>query len=151
MKRSRMLELAEGLAHAKSRQDVAGALQFLHADMVLQNPAFGSTIRGIKENEQALKRWFATFPDYAVEIEGHASSETMLACWGIVRMTMTGERLGVRPNGRRAELPVFIRFAFRNDLIGSEYFFFDLSALCAQSGVSTDNVRQTLFGECPAR
>ena len=63
---------------------------------------------------------------------------------------MTGDRFGVVPNGRCAELPVFIQFAFRNDRIASERFFFDLSALCAQSGVSTDAVRAELFGETAA-
>jgi hypothetical protein len=61
-------------------------------------------------------------------------------------MTMTTERFGVTPNGRRAELPVYIQFTFRDDHIASERFFFDLSTLCAQSGVSTDAVRQKLFG-----
>jgi len=44
-------------------------------------------------------------------------------------------------------LPVFIQFSFQDDLIVSERFFFDLSALCAQSGVSTDAVRHKVFGE----
>jgi hypothetical protein len=61
-------------------------------------------------------------------------------------MTMTGDRFGVLPNGRRAELPVFIQFAFKDGLIAGERFFFDLSALCAQSGVSTDAVRRKVFG-----
>jgi hypothetical protein len=63
-----------------------------------------------------------------------------------VRMTMTGDRFGVVTNGRRAELPVFIQFTFKDDLIASERFFLDLSELCAQSGVSTDAVRQKLSG-----
>jgi hypothetical protein len=41
---------------------------------------------------------------------------------------------------------VFIEFSFRDGLIARERFFFDLSELCAQSGVSTDAVRATLFG-----
>ncbi|QWG16835.1 ester cyclase [Bradyrhizobium sediminis] len=63
---------------------------------------------------------------------------------------MTGDRFGVVPNGRRAELPVFIQFAFEDDLIAGERFFLDLSALCAQSGVSTDAVRRKLFGDATA-
>lgn len=68
-------------------------------------------------------------------------------------MTMTGDRFGVTPDGSRAELPVFIQFTFTDGLIAGERFFFDLSALCAQSGVSTDAVRRKLFGAAasPAR
>ena len=146
----RMFELAQALGEAKSRQDVASALEFLHSDMVLENPAFGSRAVGLEENEKALTRWFATFPDYQVSLEGHASSAGDLVCWGTVRMTMTGDRFGAVPNGRRAELPVFIAFTFADDLIASERFFFDLSSLCAQSGVSTDAVRARLFGEALA-
>jgi hypothetical protein len=40
-----------------------------------------------------------------------------------------------------------IQFSFKDDLIASERFFFDLSALCAQSGVSTDAVQRKLIGD----
>ncbi len=63
---------------------------------------------------------------------------------------MTGERFGVKPNGRQAELPVFIQFEFKDGLIARERFLFDLSSLCAQSGVSTDAVREKLFGKVAA-
>jgi hypothetical protein len=42
----------------------------------------------------------------------------------------------------------FIQLTFKSDLIAGERFFFDMATLCAQSGVSTDEVRRTLF---PAR
>jgi len=143
----RMFELAERLAIAKSRQDVAAALEVLHPDMVLETPAFGSRVRGLADNERILTRFFKSFPDYHVTLDGHACSDGTLVCWGSARMTMTGDRFGVVPNGRRAELPVFITFAFRDDRIAHERFVFDLSELCAQSGVSTDAVRRKLFGD----
>jgi predicted ester cyclase len=143
----RMVELAQALAVAKSRQDVPAAMKLFHRDMVLETPAFGTTARGPAENEKVLTRFFASFPDYDVALQDHASNGRTLICWGTLRMTMTGDRFGVVPNGRRAELPVFIQFAFKDDLIAGERFFFDLSTLCAQSGVSTDMVRRKVFGE----
>lgn len=140
-----MFELAQALAEAKSRQDVPAALKLLHPEMVLENPAFGTTARGLEGNGAALRRFFAAFPDYEVDLQGSAANEDTLVCWGTVRMTMTGERFGVAPSGARAELPVFIQFTFADDLIAGERFFFDLSELCAQSGVSTDAVRHLLF------
>ncbi|WP_414939257.1 ester cyclase [Amycolatopsis sp. cmx-11-51] len=137
--------LAQALAVAKSKQDIPAALDLLHPDMTLETPAFGTTAKGRAENEKALKRFFATFPDYDVTLDGHASDGATLVCWGTARMTMTGDRFGVVPNGDRAELPVFIQFTFADGLIASERFFFDLSALCAQSGVSTDAVRRKVF------
>ena len=146
----RMFELAQALAVAKSRQDVAAAVKLLHPDMVLETPAFGTAARGHAENEITLTRFFRSFPDYHVVLQGHANNDDTLTCWGTVQMTMTGDRFGVSPNGRRAELPVFIQFAFKDDLIAYERFFFDLSALCAQSGVSTDAVRRKIFGNTPS-
>jgi predicted ester cyclase len=146
MNADRMFELAQALATAKSRQDVGAAMNVLHADMVLETPAFGTIARGSAENAQVLTRFFTSFPDYHVVLQGRAGNDDTLVCWGVAHMTMTGDRFGVTPNGLRAELPVFIQFAFKDDLIARERFFFDLSALCAQSGVSTDAVRQKLFG-----
>jgi predicted ester cyclase len=145
----RMFELAQGLAEAKSRQDLPAAKEFFHQDMVLETPAFGTVARGLAENEKVLSRFFRAFPDYHVVLDGHVNDEATLICWGSVHMTMTGEWYGMTPNGRRAELPVFIQFAFKDGLIARERFFFDLSALCAQSGVSTDAARRTLFGDAP--
>lgn len=142
----RMIELARSLAEAKSCQDVAAAIRVLHPEMVLEVPALGTVARGRAANERALTRFFASFPDYHVTLEGHAATATELVCWGTARMTMTGDRFGVLPNGRRAELPVFIRFAFADDLIVREQFHLDLAELCSRSGVSTDAVRRTLFG-----
>lgn len=144
---ARMKQLAQALADAKSQQDVQVALTYLHPEMVLENPAFGSHSVGLEQNEQALSRWFRAFPDYDVALEGHASDGEHLVCWGVVRMTLTGDHFGAVPNGVRSELPIFIRFAFKDDLIVNEVFFFDLSALCAQSGLSTDLVRVGLFGQ----
>lgn len=134
------------LAVAKSRQDVPAALKALHEEMLLETPAFGTSARGLAENARTLQQFFKSFPDYDVVLEGHASTQDTLICWGRVRMTMTGDRFGVVPNGRRAELPVFIQFAFKDDRIVHERFVFDLAELCAQSGVSTDAVRRKLFG-----
>jgi predicted ester cyclase len=143
----RKLALVRALAVAKSHQDVPAAMRLLHADMLLESPAFGTRARGAAANERALSRFFESFPDYEVALDGQAGNDDVLVCWGTARMTMTGHRFGVVPNGRRAELPVFLQFGFRDDLIAGELFFFDLSALCAQSGVSTDAVRRNLFGD----
>jgi predicted ester cyclase len=145
MDSARMFALAQALAVAKGRQDLPAAMKLLHPDMLLETPAFGTSARGIAENEATLKRFFTSFPDYDVVLDGYASNGDALICWGTARMTMTGGRFGVTPNGRRASLPVVIQFAFKDGLIAGERFIFDLSELCAQSGVSTDAVRTTLF------
>ncbi|WP_218581198.1 nuclear transport factor 2 family protein [Nocardia cyriacigeorgica] len=153
MHSTRMFELAQQLADAKSNQDLTTAMRLLHPDVVLEAPAFGTITRGTTANEAALRGFFRSFPDYEVRLHGHAEgidtetgTETLI-CWGAARMTLTGTWFGDIPNGARAEVPVFIQFTFADDLIAGERFFFDLSTLCSQSGVSTDTARRRLFEE----
>jgi len=141
-----MFAMVQALAIAKSRHDVPTAMKMFHEDMLLEAPAFGTRARGLAENELVLNRFFRSFPDYNIVLQGYATNDDVLVCWGLAQMTMTGNRFGVVPSGARAELPVFIKFAFRDGLIAGEQFFFDLSSLCAQSGVSTDAVRKNIFG-----
>jgi predicted ester cyclase len=145
MEDERMFELAQALAIAKSQQDLPAAMMLLHEEMLLECPAFGTRVRGLAANEEVLRRFFQSFPDYSITLDGRAGNGEALVCWGIAQMTMTGDRFGVISNGRRAALPVFIHFTFKDDLIASERFVFDLSELCVQSGVSTDAVRRKLF------
>jgi acyl-coenzyme A thioesterase PaaI-like protein/predicted ester cyclase len=141
-----MIRLVERLVDAKSRQNVGAALEVLHDDMLLETPAIGSVVRGRSENREALTRFFTSFPDYSVALEKHIVHGSTMICWGTARMTMTGSRFGSEPSGRRAELPVMIEFEFRDGAISRERFHYDLSSLCAQSGISTDVARRALFG-----
>lgn len=135
------LRLAAGLGAAKGRQDVNDALGFMHDEMVLTSPAWGTVARGKARNAETLRRFFRDFPDYSVSLDGHVADDRHLVCWGVIRMTMAPGAYGLQPNGQRIETPAFLRFTFKDGLIASEYFMVDLSAVCAQSGVSTDAVR----------
>lgn len=133
--------LAAGLGEAKGRQNVDDALGFMHDEMVLTSPAWGTVARGKAQNTETLRRFFRDFPDYSVSVDGHVADDHHLVCWGVIRMTMAPGAYGLRPNGRRIETPAFLRFTFKDGLIATEYFMVDLSAICDQSGVSTDAVR----------
>jgi predicted ester cyclase len=134
------LQLAAGLGEAKGRQNVDDALRFMHDEMVLTSPAWGTVARGKAQNAETLRRFFRDFPDYSVSLDGHVADDRHLVCWGVIRMTMAPGAYGLQANGRRIETPAFLRFTFKDGLIASEYFMVDLSAICAQSGVSADAV-----------
>lgn len=140
-----MSEPARSPGAAKSARDLPAALRLLHPEMSLATPASGTTAHGLADNERVPRRFFGTFPGHHVELDGHGNDGETLVCWGTARMTMTGDRFGAEPNGRRATVPVFIAFA--DDLIASERFVFDPAELCAQSGVSTDAVRARPAGQ----
>jgi predicted ester cyclase len=144
MTASEMFQLAAGLGEAKGRQSVADAMKFMHDDMVLTSPAWGTRANGREQNSEVLKRFFNDFPDYSIALDGHVADEANLVCWGTVRMTMAQGAYGLSPNSKRVEIPAFLRFTFKDRMIASEYFMVDLAAICAQSGVSTDAVQAFL-------
>jgi hypothetical protein len=119
----------------------------LDKDIVFEAPAFGTRSRGLAQNQATLAKFLGHFPDYNVELEDHASNGETLICWGTARMTMTGDRFASFLTGGARSCRSSFSSNSKNDLIARELFFFDLSALCAQSGVSTGAVRRKLFGE----
>lgn len=133
-----MAAIVDALAKAKSRQDVGAAMVVYHPRCVLEAPPFGSRHEGSEQIRPALEGFFARFPDYAVTLDGQAVSGDTLAAWGSIHLTLTGQPGGQTPNGKRATVPVFILFRFRDGRVVWESFNFDLASLCRQSGVSLD-------------
>ena len=146
-----MFRLATGLGEAKSRAHVADALSFMHEDVVLISPAWGTNAKGKAQNSEVLTRFFKDFPDYSIALDRFIADESDLVCWGVARMTMAEGAYGLSPNGRRIEIPAFLRFTFKEGLIASEFFMVDLAAICGQSGVSTDAVQRFLATARPQR
>jgi hypothetical protein len=75
-------------AGAGSCQEPAGCTcrdETLPEDMLLENPAFGTKARGLAENEKVLTRFFTSFPDYNVVLQGHAGNDDTLIYWGRCR------------------------------------------------------------------
>lgn len=145
-----MYGLAAGLGEAKNRQNVDDALRFMHEDIVLYSPAWGTVARGKAENREVLTQFFNDYPDYNVSFDGYLGDTETFVGWGRVRMTMSAsasDARGLTPNGRRIEIPVYIRMTFRDGLIAEEHFHCDLAQIAAQSGVSIDAVRRNVFGE----
>ncbi|CEJ10224.1 SnoaL-like domain protein [bacterium YEK0313] len=133
-----MAGIVDALATAKSRQDIEAAMRIYHPEGVLVAPPLGPPREGAAEIRAGLVRFFSLFPDYAVTLEGHAVSGETLVAWGTIHLTLAGRPGGQTPNGRRAVVPVFILFRFRDGCVVWESFNFDLASLCRQSGVSAD-------------
>ena len=128
------------LAHVKSRQDVAAALEIYHPDGIMESPSMNSRAVGTASIQRHLESWFRMAPDYSVELGGAAVDGKTLASWGWISLTLHGAYEGQVPNGVRARVPVFILFGFKDKRIVWESFNFDLAALCRQSGVSAEAV-----------
>jgi hypothetical protein len=140
--RMRAVVLAYG--GAKSRADVEAALAVCHESFRIETIPFDVASRDRAETAAQLRLFFDVFPDYAVSLEELTFGEASAGAWGRIRMTMKGDLLGVAATGRTAELPFFSAYTFRDGLLASERFFFDLAALCDAIGVPVDELRSAL-------
>ncbi|WP_040793276.1 nuclear transport factor 2 family protein [Nocardia paucivorans] len=128
------VEIVERLAQAKSRQDVAAAMEVYHPDGVLESPSLGGYYVG-GEIEGAVERWFEFAPDYEVRLDGHGLDGETLCCWGEIAFTPAFAFGGAAPNGNRVSVPVFILFRFRDGRVSWESFHFDVAGVARQCGV----------------
>ncbi len=68
-------------------------------------------------------------------------------------MTLKGEFLGFGPTNKTAESPMFCMFTFKDGLLASEVFFFDLLSWCDQIDIPVREVVEVthkLFGGASA-
>ncbi len=113
-------------------------------DFVLETPSLGLTARDRKEAEQQLALFFHVFPDYRVTLEGLATGEGVVTCWGRARMSWRGPFAEHAPSGRTAELPFVSIFPCEGGSLRGERFFFDLASLCEQIGLPLAAVKRAV-------
>jgi len=131
---------------AKSEQDVAAALSICHPGFVIDTIPFGVTTRDREDTAAQLAFFFSVFPDYRADTEAVVSDAAGAAWWGEFSMSFAGPLLGHAPTGRRARLPGFSAFEFRDGLISRERFYFDLGTLCRQIGLPLGELEASLAG-----
>jgi predicted ester cyclase len=127
------------LAQAKSRHDVTTAMAIYHPEVVLESPPLGTRYAG-DEVRGAVEGWFAFAPDYEVRVDGHGLDGETLCCWGEVSLTPAFTWGGAMPNGKRATVPVFMLFRFRDGRIVYESFHFDVAGVARQCGVDVSEL-----------
>jgi hypothetical protein len=66
------------------------------------------------------------------------------ACWGSATLSLKGDFGPIAATGRHAKIPIFCVFTFRDGLLASERFFFDLATLCQGIGVPIARMQETL-------
>ena len=69
-----------------------------------------------------------------------------MAWWGRISLTFAGPLLGLAPTGKRADIPAFCVFDFRDGLLARERFHFDLGMLCDGIGVPLPEISRALEG-----
>jgi predicted ester cyclase len=131
---------------AKSEQDIGAALTACHDAFTIETVSFKIASADRDDTAAQLALFFDAFPDYSVTLDGLTTDGAHVCAWGTARMTLAGTGLGIEPTGKTATLPIFCVFGFRDGLLASERFFFDLATLCQGIGIPIEALTEVLEG-----
>lgn len=122
---------------AENAHDLAATLATLHSDCVFTDHATGQRWHGHAGASAHYKDHWAAFDVEVVRAEGQISlwsGEDTYVAQAVWRGTHIGEFMGIAPTGRHFEHPFTVFVRFRDGLMESEEFFYDLASLMATLG-----------------
>ena len=122
---------------AENAQDLPGTLATLHPDCRFEDLATGQTWRGHDGAAAHYRQWWTTF-DVTVK-RGPGQSSAWTADDGyIAEATWHGRHvgpfLGIAPTGHTIVQPFVVVLSFKDGLMLSERFHYDLASLLRQIG-----------------
>lgn len=134
---TKLAELARRHLMAENRQDLDATLATLHPDCRFDDLATGQTWHGLDGAAAHYRQWWTTFDVEVKRAPGQVSAWTAddvcmaEATWHGRHM---GPFLGIEPTGRPIIQPFVVVLGFRDGLMVSERFHYDLGALLRQIG-----------------
>jgi hypothetical protein len=123
--------LAEHLA-AENRHDMQSTLATLHPECVFVDEPLGLRLVGHRGAEQHYRLWWNAFSNTVDGGELHWVGDDLLIASSAFVGTHTGDFCGIAPTGRRMRLPFVVFVHFRDRLLASERFVYDLNGLLLQ-------------------
>jgi steroid delta-isomerase-like uncharacterized protein len=134
-----LADLARRHLAAENQQDLAATLATLHPQCRFDDLATGQTWHGLEGAAAHYQQWWTTFDVEVKREPGQVSAWTednvcmAEATW---HGRHIGRFLGIEPTGRTIVQPFVVVLAFRDGLMVSERFHYDLNALLCQIGGS---------------
>jgi len=125
---------------AENAQDLEGTLATLHPDCVFQDHATGQLWRGHSGAADHYRQWWTTFDvtvaRLADQSAGWPDENTFIAeaTWNGRHV---GDFLGIPASGRDIQQRFVVVVGFRDGLMTSERFHYDLASLLRQIGSDT--------------
>ena len=122
---------------AENQQDLAATLATLHPECRFDDLATGQTWHGLEGAAAHYRQWWTTFDVEVKREPGQVSAWTAddvcmaEATW---HGRHIGRYLGIEQTGRRIVQPFVVVLAFRDGLMLSARFHYDLNALLRQIG-----------------
>lgn len=132
-----LAELVRRHLDAENAQDLDGTLATLHPECRFEDLATGQVWLGRDGAASHYRQWWTTF-DVTVK-----RGPGQLACWAedgarLVEATWHGRHvgrfLGIEPTGRSIVQPFVVALTFKDGLMLSERFHYDLASLLRQIG-----------------
>jgi len=133
----KLAELACRHLVAENEQDLEATLATLHPECRFDDLATGQTWHGRDGAAAHYRQWWTTFDVEVKRGPGQISAWTAdNACMAEANWhgRHIGRFLGIEPTGRAIEQPFVVVLGFRDGLMVSERFHYDLGALLRQIG-----------------
>ncbi len=133
----KLAKLARRHLVAENEQDLEATLATLHPECRFDDLATGQTWHGRDGAAAHYRQWWTTFDVEVKRGPGQISAWTAdNACMAEANWhgRHIGRFLGIEPTGRAIEQPFVVVLGFRDGLMVSERFHYDLGALLRQIG-----------------
>lgn len=133
---------------AEGRHDMEATLATLHPDCVFEDGPVQLYLRGPEQARRHYQLWWFAFGVTVVDGAPYWVADDRLIAKATYVGFHTGPFLGIAPTGREIRLPFVVEVGFRDQLLASEVFTYDLNHLLRQLGqASFDPSRAALEGE----
>jgi steroid delta-isomerase-like uncharacterized protein len=134
MSRSENQEVLARHLAAENRHDLAGTLATVHPDCVFEDAPLGLCLRGHRGAERHYRLWWSAFGNTVDGGELHWVGNDRVIGDAVFTGTHRGAFCGIAATGRPIRLPFVVFVGFRDGLLASERFVYDLNGLLAQLG-----------------
>lgn len=117
---------------AEHRHDMAGTLATLHPDCRFEDRPVGLMLEGREGARRHYELWWGAFGIVAEEGRLHWAADDLVIGEAVFAGVHEGSFLGIAPTGRAVRFPFTVIVGFRDGLLASERFTYDLNDVLRQ-------------------
>jgi SnoaL-like polyketide cyclase len=119
---------------AEAAHDIEGTLATIHSDAIFEDQPVGLKLNGRSEVAKHYRLWWNAF---AVQTDGgalHWVNDDFVIGESYFVGNHVGPFLGIEPTGKPIRFPFTVYVRFKDGLLLSERFFYDLNTVMKQIG-----------------
>lgn len=119
---------------AEGRHDMEATLATLHEDCIFEDRPVQLHLRGREQARRHYGLWWSAFEVGIADGALYWTAQDRLIAKAAYVGIHCGPFLGIAPTGREIRLPFVVEVGFRDQLLASEAFTYDLNDLLRQLG-----------------